>query len=89
VALEKRNMPEKLVLPRECCSTRTEPLVTTTMLLMSLQVSNHRKLFSVATAAGVSLVTMASLVVILHTQDCLERLELLVLFVPLATHKWA
>uniref|UniRef100_A0A0A9RFY6 Uncharacterized protein n=1 Tax=Arundo donax TaxID=35708 RepID=A0A0A9RFY6_ARUDO len=56
---------------------------------MSLQVGNDRELLGVATAAGVALVTVASLVVVLHTQDCLERLELLVLFVPLATHKWA
>jgi hypothetical protein len=89
VALEKGNMPKKLVLPGEGCSTRTEPLITTTVLLMSLQVGNDRELLGVATAAGVALVTMASLVMVLHTQYCFERLELLVLFVPFATHKWA
>jgi hypothetical protein len=59
------------------------------MLFMSFQVGDHRELFGVATAAGVALVTMASLVVVLHTQYGLERLEFLVLFVSLATNKWA
>lgn len=89
MALEKRNMSKKLVLPGEGRSARTEPLVTTTVLLMSLQVRDDRELLGVATAAGVALVTVASLVMVLHTQDCFERLELPVLLVPFATHKWA
>ncbi|PON80775.1 hypothetical protein PanWU01x14_003310 [Parasponia andersonii] len=84
MALKESNVPEKLVFPREGCAARAKPLVLATMLLVSFEISNNREFLYVASAASIALVTVGSLVVVFNTQNSLQRLKLLVIFVPLA-----
>ncbi|EHA8586738.1 hypothetical protein COCNU_scaffold000856G000010 [Cocos nucifera] len=67
VAWKEIDMPQQFVLPRKQRSTRAEPPITSTVLLMSLQVCKNRELLGVTSTAGVTLVIVAPLVMVLYT----------------------
>ena len=89
VAVEGGDVAEELVLPGEGGAAGADPPVAAAVLLVRAQVGEHGEALDVAPAAGVALVAVAPAVVVLDADRRLERLEALVLPVPLAPHEGA
>jgi hypothetical protein len=84
VALEEGDVGEELVLAGEAGAAGAEPAVAAAVLLVGLEVGHDGEALGAAAAADMALLAVAPLVVVLHAQDRLQRLEARVHPVPLA-----
>ncbi|KAF7839942.1 3,9-dihydroxypterocarpan 6A-monooxygenase-like [Senna tora] len=87
--IKQSNVLEELILPRKRGPTRAFPLGLPTIPQVALQIREHREILLVASIARVHLRAVASLEVILHAHDRLQRPEFLVLLVPIASFEGA